>query len=68
MHSEKLTTFENSVVSTLSPVAERVSTSDDSEIRISKPSFPDYKLPLDFQAGVFSHPEWVTTQYYLIFL
>ena len=40
VHSEKLTTFEKSVVSTLSPVAERVSTSDDSEIRISKPSFP----------------------------
>ena len=40
VHSEKLTTFEKSVVSTLSPVTERVSTSDDSEIRISKPSFP----------------------------
>ena len=24
--------------------------------------FPDYKLPLDFQAGAFSHPEWVATQ------
>ena len=28
VHSEKLTAFEKSVVSTLSPVAERVSTSD----------------------------------------